>query len=219
MSDPEFVLGPNDDLAGAVDVLRSGGFVLLPSDTAYSVAALPLSGAVRTRINTLLRRRDMPVSLAFPDIAVADRWIAANPVARRLLRRFCPGPVTVVCTAAPGLPDQLFEQAVASRNRTVGVRVPDSAPERRVAAATEYPVTTVAVIGPDGRIATSLAEAITIIQHGLAEAGFQRWCAIDGKVTGGNLSTVIEVVGDQVELIRLGAIPFKHLQEVAAGHE
>ena len=227
MSSPLFTIGKDerdpqgsllaDDRQRVTEVLLSHGLVLLPSDTAYSVAAIPFSKETRESINTLLKRQDMPVSLAFSTMPSARPWIASNPIVTRLLEEFCPGPVTVVCKAAPhGIPAEFFGKTIASRNRTIGVRIPDSVVERDIAAATPYPVTTVAVrdLATDDVIA-SFENALDIIESRIGLIDCPEWCAIEGDIRYGQHSTVVEVTGDgtRLRLIREGDIPFTRIRD------
>ena len=160
MTEPAFVVGqgdrtPGGSLSGPVlekvaELLyKRRGFVLLPSDTCYSIAALPLSAATRAGINTMLGRPDgIPLSLAFSGLPAADQYIADEAVAKALLKSFCPGPITVVCPGVQDvelLPMGFFDKANNVPDWTIGVRIPDCVIERQVSAATDYPVTTVAV--------------------------------------------------------------------------
>jgi L-threonylcarbamoyladenylate synthase len=225
MFEPDFVVGVGDRtddgrlLTEHVDriseILGARGFVLLPSDTSYAVAAVLLSERTGQDVNTLLRRRkDEPISLAFSSTDAARRWTARNPIVNTLLDRFMPGPITVVCVPSRNIPDEITTKALASRNRTIGVRVSDSIEERMVAGATGYPVTTVA-IRHGGDPVTDFRQAIAIVQAGIGDIGNPRWCAIEGKIRYDVHSTVVEVLGTDptLRLIRQGFIPFADIQD------
>lgn len=224
LADSGFVVGRDRLDAGLLsesdgrrvaDVLRRGGFVVLPSDTAFSVAALPTNATIVGRINDLLRRPDLPVSLAFGHVRDVRRWVRPDPVVERLVEEFCPGPITVVCRGASNIPDVLLNQTVASRNRTIGVRLSGSPVERQVAALTAYPVTTVAVRVPEtGALVKSLSEALHMIRDRVRS---DAWCAIDGDIDVELHSTVVEVVRDDRRVLhrRAGAIPFARIRAVA----
>lgn len=203
------------------ELLLDRGFVLLPSDTSYSVATILFDASVRRSINTLLRRGNEPISFAFSSVAATRRWVAPNRQVERLLAQFCPGPITVVCrTPARGIPRQLLNDAIASENRTLGVRVPDSAVERDVAASTAYPITTVAVRRDDG-VVTSRDAAVQVIAAGLAASSFTRWCLVEGsgaEAMGPRHSTVVEVTADgyRYQIVREGAIAASEIDELLA---
>ena len=226
MSDPAYVIGSADragdgslrpdDRERVGALLLDGGFVLLPSDTAYSVAVLPFSQVTREQLNIVLSRPDQPISLAFTTVAAAVRWAAPNPVATAILERFCPGPVTVVCRASYDVPAQVCDHVLATKNRTLGFRVPNSAVERSVAATTSYPITTTAVIDPAGprpRPIVSFDEALAFVQARVGGTTFPRWCAIEGSIDHDELSTVVRVTPDgRLELVRAGAIALGEIE-------
>jgi tRNA A37 threonylcarbamoyladenosine synthetase subunit TsaC/SUA5/YrdC len=191
-------------------VLQASGFVLLPSDTAYSIAAWLRTGQIRDQINKMLHREDAPISLAFPSLAAVRTWSEPNAIADRLLQRFTPGPITVVRRATRLVPVEVAEEAWRSQNRTIGARIPNSAEERQVAGVGPDPVTTVAVRDLDSNDAvTSFAMAFRIVQDGISKIGGAPWCAIEGEIRYPDTSTVVEVLSDDASfrLVRPGAIP------------
>src|SRR5215468_1341426 len=94
MGTPDFVIGRQDRTPGRslavrdvqiiARILRGGGCVMLPSDTAYSVAVLAVGEQTRKRVNRILRRPDIPISLAFPSVTVARKWVAPNKLVEAL---------------------------------------------------------------------------------------------------------------------------------------
>jgi L-threonylcarbamoyladenylate synthase len=224
--EPEFFVGRAERSRGGAmrvgtlhrvaEQLLHGGFALLPSDTSYSVATIPISGTIRTKVNKLLHRANWPVSVAFPSLPSVRPWIAPNATVERLLREFCPGPITVVCSASAEEPDEFFSAAVRSEDRTVGVRIPDSIVEREIAAMIRYPITTVAVRDPRSlEVVTSFETALEIVARGIHSIGGEPWCAIEGDIFYSRQSTVVRTVGatEDIVLIREGDIPFPEIQE------
>jgi L-threonylcarbamoyladenylate synthase len=226
MHEPAFVVRADDrDAAGHLrpehlervgEILQDHGFVLLPSDTAYSLAAVLDAERVRQNINAILERPDDPISLAFSSVAIVQQWTSENTVADRLLERFTPGPITVVRTVSRHIPADLTNKVFRSQNRTIGVRIPNSVEERDVAAAAAGPVTTVAVrrSPQDPSLITTLDEAISIVAAGIARIGGATWCAIEGQIRYQQHSTVVEVLGEDgsYRLVREGSIPEAEIQ-------
>jgi L-threonylcarbamoyladenylate synthase len=192
-------------------VLEEGGFVMLPSDTAYSVATWLLSERVRLQLNELLKREDAPLSLAFPSPEAVQRWTVRNDTAQRLLRRFTPGPITVVCTASPAIPFTVTHQLFGALNHTIGVRIPDSTVERQVAGVGESPISTVPVKDVNAEKTppiTDFAKALDAIRDRIAAFGGAPWAAIEGEWLDQGTSTVVEVLGDDgsYAILRTGPI-------------
>jgi L-threonylcarbamoyladenylate synthase len=178
-------------------VLRAGGFVLLPSDTAYSIAAWLHSTQARRQVNDLLNREDEPISFAFPSPEVVRRWIAKNDTADRLLKRFTPGPITVVCRASPLVPAVVTRDLMGSLNHTVGVRISSSSEERQVAGIGASVITTVPVLDLQQKTKPPVAsfdEAIARIRARVDAFGGAPWCALEGELQYPRTSTVVEVL-------------------------
>ena len=107
-----------DDAAAAV---RDGEAVVYPTETVYGLGADATDADAVERVFDLKgRSRDKPLSLGVPSVDAALDHTRPTPRAERFMRRFLPGPVTVVVERRETLPDAL----TAGRER-VGVRVPD----------------------------------------------------------------------------------------------
>lgn len=198
--------------------LRASGFVLLPSDTAYSIAAWLDTAQIRDNINTILNRDDDPISLAFPSLDLVREWIEPNRIAELLFKRFTPGPITVVCRASRLIPAEVTEEAWRSQNRTIGIRIPNSAEEQQVAGAGRTPITTVAVWNASKHPVTSFTEAVEIVRAGMGRIGGAPWCAIEGEIRYTDVSSVVEIIGEDgsYRMIRDRAIPESEIQACIA---
>jgi L-threonylcarbamoyladenylate synthase len=242
LSDPERIYRRSDlTPAGqltveAVDriheVLMDRGAVMLPSDTAYSFAMVPLGVEIRQTVNAVLGRPDIPISLAFPSVRVAREWIGPNRVANALLQKYCPGPITVVTSARGSerakraarslngaITDRFFD-VIAVQDWTIGVRIPDSIIEREVADATTYPINTTPVLDERGNPVLDFDRAMAIVGAGidrLRKVARPEWIAIEGDRFRESRSTVVRV-NDRGRLkeIRDEHIPFAEIKAFVA---
>jgi len=218
--DPEGNLIP-EHLTEIRRVLHDQGFVLLPSDTAYSVAAWPRTSRTRLQINEMLQRANEPLSLAFPSVDVVQQWTTPNALADRLLEQFTPGPITVVRSASRHTPADFTRELLGGQNHTIGVRIPNSAEERQVAGVGASPITTVPVqyVRVDPRCpVTSFPDALAIFAERVAAIeGTPPWCAIEGTIQYQLTSTVVEILGESgsYKIKRQGAIPDAEIEACA----
>jgi L-threonylcarbamoyladenylate synthase len=201
------------------NTLSHMGYVLLPSDTAYSLAALATDSELQERINKILSRPDWPISLAFSSALAVRDWILPNLVVDHLMEQFCPGPLTIVCETAVEVPGRFLDRTIASRNRTIGVRIPDSVVERDVAGCAGYPITTAAIReSGDGPAVSDFDRALEIVCAGMDATPSTRWCAIEGKMMYPQHSTVVRVTrSGRLDEIRPGYIPIAELERSVAG--
>ena len=109
-------------IAKAVELLRAGQVVALPTETVYGLGADALNSAAVARIFALKGRpAEHPLIVHLPPDEPLGNWAATVPeAARALARAFWPGPLTMILRRAPRVP-----KAVTGGQDTVALRVPD----------------------------------------------------------------------------------------------
>lgn len=181
-------------IAHAVEILDDGGVALYPTDTVY---ALGCAIEARRAIERIYRLRQIderrPLALICADLKEASKYGVVTDFAYRQMRRLLPGPYTVVLSATREVPKLLLD-----KRRTVGIRIPESPICAALVAKLGRPLLTSSAI-PVGSDAPCLD----------VEDGLLAWpggldLAIDGGLTPGQVSTVVSLVNDQIEILRAG---------------
>jgi L-threonylcarbamoyladenylate synthase len=190
----------SDDPAGyaeAVRILRSGGIVALPTDTVYGIGvALDAERGIERLFEAKGRPADRAIMLLLDSADQARAVGSWPPAAAGLAAAFWPGGLTLVVDQLPsaGLPRELTAGAP-----TIGLRMPDHACPRALAAAVgPLPVTSANLSGlPPARDATEIA----------AQLGDAVDCVVDGgPARGGPASTVVDCTVAPVRILRVGAV-------------
>ena len=191
-----------DAVEEAATWIRAGGVVALPTDTLYGLAVDPFNANAVARVFEVKGRSS---ERALPLIAADAAQIAAHlgalpPIARRLAERFWPGPLTLLLPAAPALATD-----VTGGTGKVGVRVPADGIARAVCAAAGRPVTATSA-NVSGEPATPDPE---VVERTL---GSRIDFLLDtGPTRGGAPSTILDVTGDQPQVVRAGAISWDEI--------
>ena len=190
-----------DDAAGraaAIDVLRAGGLVALPTDTVYGIAvALDTPGGIGRLFEAKARPPDKGIMLLLADVAQAGAIGRMTPAALALADACWPGGLTVV---VPQHRDVALPAELTAGAPTIGLRVPDHPAPRALAAGVgPLPTTSANRSGhPEGRdageIVAQLGGAVDLVLDG-------------GAAHGGPPSTVVDCTGERVAILRVGAIP------------
>lgn len=106
----------------AVDIVRSGGVIVYPTDSAYAVACRleDKSGAERIR---RLREvdKDHNFTLVCRDLSELSLYALVDNVVYRALKAHTPGPFTFILPATREVPRRLAHP----KRRTIGLRVPE----------------------------------------------------------------------------------------------
>ncbi|HZO95076.1 MAG TPA: L-threonylcarbamoyladenylate synthase [Candidatus Baltobacteraceae bacterium] len=197
----------NDDaiVARAVEVLRHGGLVAIPTETVYGLAADAANPSAVARLYAVKGRpADHPLILHVHGVEALDAYVATvSPALRALAARFWPGPLTVVVARGPRTP-----LAVTGGQETVAVRAPAHPLARAILARFGG-----ALVAPSanrfGRVSPTTAE------HVREDLGADVDLIVDGgPATVGVESTIVDLSGDEPALLRAGAITAAQLAAV-----
>lgn len=188
------VIGPDSTfppmLDEAVDALRRGEVIAIPTDTVYGVAALPAFTARLFEVKA--RPADVALPVLVAGLAQAATIAVLPAAAVALADRHWPGGLTIVVPRRGEFDADLG----GTDGTTVGVRVPDHDVPRELARRVGPLVTTSANL--HGRPTPATAAEVR------AELGLA--VVIDGGRCDGAPSTVVRVTGDSVEILRQGAV-------------
>lgn len=93
-----FAVGDYDaQIDRAADILRSGGLVVLPTETAYGVAGLLNHAEARRRLGEFRGETAQPFTLHLANAADAHHYLGeVSDLGRRLMRKLWPGPVSLI---------------------------------------------------------------------------------------------------------------------------
>ena len=183
--------------AAALEVLRGGGIVALPTDTVYGVGvALDAPDGLARLFAAKDRPLDRAIVLLVADVEQAASVGVISPLARLLAERFWPGGLTLVLAQAPGAK---LPAALTGGAGTIGVRIPDHDCPRELARSLgPLPVTSANLSGrPEARDASGV----------LGQLGDRIELVLDGgPARGGVPSTVVDCSGDEPRVLRDGSI-------------
>ncbi|PLX96925.1 MAG: threonylcarbamoyl-AMP synthase [Desulfuromonas sp.] len=177
-----------------VDCLKQGGVIAYPTDTTYGIGCDIFNKKGVKRIYQI-KQRDArkPFSFICSDLSDISNYAQVSNFAFKTMKRNLPGPYTFVLEATRVVPDLL-----TTRQRTVGVRIPECPIVRAIVETLGHPlVTTSANISGE----EVCHDPIDI--HDLF--GSKLDMVVDGGILLGEPSTVISLVDDQVEILRQGS--------------
>jgi L-threonylcarbamoyladenylate synthase len=182
----------------AVEALRRGEVLVYPTDTIYGLGCRIDDDRAVRRIYEIKNRPAMeplPVLLADP-VQVDDYAREISPVARRLISRFWPGPLTLVLRRSARIPS-----VVAGGGDTVALRVPGHPLPRALVRELGVPI-----VGTSAN-SHGMPSPVTA-QQAVFDLGDRVDMVLDGgRAPLGRESTVVDATGDLPRIIREGALP------------
>jgi len=182
-------------LTDAVEAIRAGRPVVLPTDTVYGLCADPENEAAAAEVGRLKGRSgQQPIALLARDI---ERLLERVPeLDGRLLRTLLPGPYTLILPN----PARRYAWLAGGRPDTIGVRVP------------ELPAAAAEVLDEVGAVLATSANAHGGLDPRRVEdipPAIRAACGaiVDAGELPGTPSTVLDLTGPEPKVLREGAVP------------
>ncbi len=193
-------------IARAVDLLRRGEVVALPTETVYGLAGDGFNPQALARIFAVKQRPLFdPLILHVLSLTDAERLLATSipPQARALAERFWPGPLTLILPKRPEVPD-----LATSGLPSVAVRVPAHPLSRTLLEAFGGPLAAPSA-NRFGRISPTTAEAVR------QELGDAVPLILDGGPCRVGLeSTIVDCNGAKPLILRAGGLSIEEIESV-----
>ena len=193
-------------IARAAACLRAGGIVVYPTETFYGLGSLASRPDALARLAAAkLRPLGKPLPLIASDVEQVEEVASlASPLARRLARRFWPGPLTLVLPALAGL-----DETLTGGTGSIGVRVPGSDIARALAAQAGGALVSTSANFSGEPPPTRLSD--------LSPGLLARVDAVldGGEAPGGLASTVVLLDLGTLRLVRAGVVPFADVEATA----
>lgn len=190
------------DLDKTSEIIKNGGIVVYPTDTVYGIGCDPFNEGAVEKIFHLKRRPKKPLPVLCDSFASASRLVHLSKKGRELGKHFWPGALTIISP----LKELRLPPALTGGKDSLAVRVPGNRCARDlINKCGGYLVGTSANISGMGApiTANQVRETIT---------------GIDVFVDGGETalkgeSTVVEVLGEKVRVLRVGVLSRQELSD------
>ena len=179
-----------------VEVLKRGGLIIYPTDTVYGLGCDITNVKALERIAKIkgVKLERSNFSFICHDLSNLSDYVTQieTPIFK-LLKRTLPGPYTFILPGANTLPHPF------KKKKTVGIRIPDNSIALGIVEALGNPI-----------VSTSIRDDDEILEYTTdPELIFEKWnvkvdLVIDGGYGGNQPSTVIEVNGTEISVIREG---------------
>ncbi|WP_394906257.1 L-threonylcarbamoyladenylate synthase [uncultured Mesonia sp.] len=179
----------------AVDILRNGGLIIYPTDTVYGLGCDITNTAALEKIARIkgVKLEKSNFSFIVEDLSNLSEYATLNNQNFKLLKRNLPGPYTFILPGSSKLP------AVFKKKKTVGIRVPNNAIAKAIVNELGNPI-----------VSTSIKDEDEVLEYTTDPSLIlEKWeklvdAVIDGGYGDNQASTVIDLTGEQPEVIREG---------------
>lgn len=182
------------------EALRQGAIALYPTDTVYAIGCdLNHRGAVQRVRQIKQLSNDKPLTFLCSSLSNITDYAVVNDSAYRIIRRLIPGPFTFLLPATKLVPKLVMDP----KRRTTGIRVPKSPICLAIIEALGHPI-----------ISTS---ALSVVPHPITQPRLIDKAEVfdvleklvdiiieDDEPMTYDVSTIIDVIGDEPTILRQG---------------
>ena len=191
-------------IRSAADIIRAGGVVVYPTDSAYALGCHIGDKNALDRIRRIRKLDDRHnFTLVCSDLSEIATYAKVDNAVYRLLRHSTPGPYTFILKATSEVPRRLMHP----KRKTVGLRVPDNRIAAALLADLGEPLMSVTLIMPGEEY--PMLDPYDIrdtLQHDVD-------LVIDGGYCGMEPTTVVDLADEVPVILRVGkgdVGPFEH---------
>jgi tRNA threonylcarbamoyl adenosine modification protein (Sua5/YciO/YrdC/YwlC family) len=177
----------------AVEILRSGGIVIYPTDTVYGMGCDLFNKKGIERLHEIKRRdRKHPLSFVCADLKDISRYARVSDDAYKIMKRCLPGPYTFILEAS-----RIVPKIILPKRQNTGIRIPDNRICQCLVAEMGSPVISTSVKDESGEL---LSDPRIIEEL----YGKKVDLIIDGGIIAAEPSSVVSLMDEGVEVIRAG---------------
>jgi tRNA threonylcarbamoyl adenosine modification protein (Sua5/YciO/YrdC/YwlC family) len=177
----------------AARVLEDGGLIAYPTDTYYGIGCDLFSKKGIDRLYGVKNRdRKKPLAFLCPDLSDVAKYARVSNFAYRTMRQLTPGPFTFVLEAT-----RLVPEMMQSKQKQVGIRVPQAPLMLAIAAKLGRPIVTTSATIDENDVLTdakSIKETL----------GSRLDLILDGGPQPSEPSTIVSLIDDDIQVLRQG---------------
>ncbi len=183
----------------SVDIIRRGGLVVYPTDSAYALGCQIGDKMALERIRMIRQLgKDHNFTLMCRDLSELATYAKVDNQVFRAIKAHTPGPYTFILPATSEVPRRLMHP----KRKTIGMRVPDNAVALALMEELGEPLMSSTLILPNDELPmTDPYDIREVLEHQLE-------LVIDGGYCGMEATTVVDFTDGSAQLVRqgLGAI-------------
>jgi tRNA threonylcarbamoyl adenosine modification protein (Sua5/YciO/YrdC/YwlC family) len=177
----------------ATEILQDGGIIIYPTDTVYGMGCDLYNKKGIEKIYEIKRRsKKQPLSFVCADLKDISRYARVSDYAYKTMKRLLPGPYTFILEAS-----RLVPKIILPKRHTTGIRVPDNQICLSLVGELGHPIISTSVTVEDGEVLSNPLEIRERLEHRVD-------CIIDGGILVSEPSSVISLVDDSIEIVRVG---------------
>lgn len=197
------IVRDEENIEALAELLRDGKLVAFPTETVYGLGTNAfIKESVYKIYEVKGRKGEKPLSLHIGTFEGIEEMIELDPLTKRLMLQFFPGPINIIARKKSNIPEWI------GKGDTLGVRFPSLFICQKLLRLAKVPVVATSANISGGEEPRSAEDVIKMIGEridGILDAG---------PVLLGRPSTVVNVSSGTIEIIREGPVDKRMLESI-----
>ena len=184
----------------ALEALNNHQVIAFPTETVFGLGVFYDDKEAYNLLNKIKRRReDKPYTMMLSKVEDIFKYADVDGKYLKLIKRYMPGPLTILVRSKDNVPPY-----VTHNTRVLGVRIPENAEALELLEYIKKPLLVPSANRADEKPALNDEEVKAIFQDEIK-------VVVPGKTCKGQPSTIIDLTGNEIKLIRKGPISLEEL--------
>lgn len=190
------------DIDKIIKILINGGLVAFPTDTVFGLACIKEEKAIAKVYEAKGRSFDKPLPMMCDSLKMIKEVALVNDKAEKIIDAFVPGALTLILEKKDSV-----EDFVTMGRKTIGIRVPDDDFILDLISRLGMPLmVTSANVSGEGSL-LKWEDVLSCMDHRID-------AIVCEDARGESASTIIDVTGEDIKVLRQGPILLEEIMEV-----
>ena len=184
----------------ALEALNNHQVIAFPTETVFGLGVFYDDESAYHLLNKIKRRReDKPYTMMLSDVNDISKYAIVNEKYLPLIKKYMPGSLTILVRSKENVPGY-----VTHNTGIIGIRIPENKEALDLLKFIEKPLLVPSANRADQKPALTDDEVKAIFQDEIK-------VVVPGKTCQGQPSTIVDLTGDEIKLIRKGPISLEEL--------
>ncbi len=184
----------------ALEALNNHQVIAFPTETVFGLGVFYDDEEAYNLLNKIKRRReDKPYTMMLSKVEDIFKYAEVDNRYLKLIKKYMPGPLTILVRSKDNVPAY-----VTHNTRVLGVRIPENVEALELLEYVKKPLLVPSANRADEKPALNDREVKEIFQDEIK-------VVVPGETCKGQPSTIIDLTGDEIKLIRKGPISLEEL--------
>lgn len=184
----------------ALEALNNHQVIAFPTETVFGLGVFYDDEGAYHLLNGIKRRReDKPYTMMLSDVNDISKYAIVNEKYLPLIKKYMPGSLTILVRSKENVPGY-----VTHNTGIIGIRIPENKEALDLLKFIKKPLLVPSANRADQKPALTDDEVKAIFQDEIK-------VVVPGKTCQGQPSTIVDLTGDEIKLIRKGPISLEEL--------